>query len=187
VNAGAKLVGHDELGRFISDVLVKHGASAHDAAIVAQGLVWANLRGGDGHGVSPLPRYVKLLAQGEIDPKAQPRLVHDRGATLMVDGGHGFGPVAVMEAAARAIERTRQTGICLALIRHTTHTGAIGRYAQWIRRARLRRGADGRGADFDGLSRRARGQHGDEPDCDRGAERRRPHRSRHGDQHHLQR
>jgi ureidoglycolate dehydrogenase (NAD+) len=132
VSAPAKLVGHDELGRFIRDVLVTHGARVQDAAIVAQGLVWANLRGGDGHGVSRLPRYVKLLAAGEIDPKAQPRLVHDRGATLMLDGGHGFGPVAVMEAAALAIERAKETGVCFALIRHTTHTGAIGRYAQWI-------------------------------------------------------
>ena len=132
MSASAKLVGHEELGRFIADILVKHGASAHDAAIVAKGLVWANLRGGDGHGVSRLPRYVRLLVSGEIDAKAQPRLVHDRGATLMIDGGHGFGPVAVMEGAARAVERAKQTGVCFALIRHTTHTGAIGRYAQWI-------------------------------------------------------
>jgi LDH2 family malate/lactate/ureidoglycolate dehydrogenase len=132
VSAPAKRVGHDELGRFIRDILIKHGAGAQDATIVAQGLVWANLRGGDGHGVSRLPRYVKLLAAGEIDPKAQPRLIHDRGATLMIDGGHGFGPVAVLDAAARAIERAKQTGVCFALIRHTTHTGAIGRYAQWI-------------------------------------------------------
>ena len=75
MSAPAKLVGRDELGRFIADILIKHGASAHDAAIVAQGLVWANLRGGDGHGVSRLPRYVKLLASGEIDVKARPRLV----------------------------------------------------------------------------------------------------------------
>jgi ureidoglycolate dehydrogenase (NAD+) len=132
VSAPARLAGHDELGRFIRDILIKHGARAQDAAIVAEGLVWANLRGGDGHGVSRLPRYVKLLAAGEIDAKAQPRLVHDRGATLMIDGGHGFGPVAVMDAAARAIERAKATGVCFALVRHTTHTGAIGRYAQWI-------------------------------------------------------
>ena len=75
---------------------------------------------------------MKLLERGEIDAKAQPRLVHDRAATLIMDGGHGFGPVAVMQAAARAVERAKQTGVCFALIRHTTHTGAIGRYAQWI-------------------------------------------------------
>jgi len=132
MSAAGKAVGHDELGRFIREILIAHGASEHDAAIVAQGLVWANLRGSDGHGVSRLPRYVKLLERGEIDAKAQPRVVHDRAATFIMDGGHGFGPVAVMQAAARAVERAKQTGVCFALIRHTTHTGAIGRYAQWI-------------------------------------------------------
>jgi ureidoglycolate dehydrogenase (NAD+) len=126
------LISHDELCRFIIGVLVKHGASRHDAAVVAEGLVWANLRGGDGHGVSRLPRYVKLLASGEIDPTAQPRLVHDRAASFIIDGGHGFGPVAVMRGAAIAIERARASGVCFGLIRHTTHTGAIGRYAQTI-------------------------------------------------------
>jgi len=125
-------VSHEELGRFIHDLLVKHGASDRDAAVVANGLVWANLRGSDGHGVSRLPRYLNLLARGEIDTKAQPRIVHDRAATFIVDAGHGFGPVAVMHAAALAVERAKRTGICLALIRHTTHTGAIGRYAQWM-------------------------------------------------------
>jgi len=132
VSAAAVRVGHEELGRFIGELLVKHGASRDDAVTVAEGLVWANLRGSDGHGVSRLPRYLKLLASGEIDAKAQPCLVHDRAATLIIDGGHGFGPVAVMQAAARAVARAKETGICLALIRHTTHTGAIGRYAQWI-------------------------------------------------------
>jgi ureidoglycolate dehydrogenase (NAD+) len=132
MTAGAKLVGHDELCRFIIDALVKHGASAHDAAVVADGLVRANLRGSDGHGVSRLPRYVRLLASGEIDAKAQPRLVHDRPASFIMDGGHGFGPVALMQAAAIAVERAKQSGVCFGLIRRTTHTGAIGRYAETI-------------------------------------------------------
>jgi ureidoglycolate dehydrogenase (NAD+) len=125
-------VGHDELGRFIRDVLVAHGASNNAAGIVAEGLVWSNLRGGDGHGVARLPRYLNLIARGEIDPKAQPRLIHDRAATFVLDCGHGFGPVAAMQAAALAVERAKNAGVCVGLIRETTHTGAIGRYAQWM-------------------------------------------------------
>ena len=125
-------VSHDELLRFIRDLLVALGASDNDATTVAQGLVWANLRGVDGHGVSRLPRYLKLIGSGEIDPKAQPRLIHDRAATFVLDGGHGFGPVAAMAGAALAVERAKKVGVCFGLIRETTHTGAIGRYAQWI-------------------------------------------------------
>jgi ureidoglycolate dehydrogenase (NAD+) len=132
VSRSSIVVGHDELGRFIREALMANGARAKDAAIVAEGLVWANLRGGDGHGVSRLPRYLKIIARGEIDTKAEPTLSHDRAATFVLDCGHGFGPVAVMQAAALAVERAKKTGVCFGLVRETTHTGAIGRYAQWI-------------------------------------------------------
>ncbi len=125
-------VGADALGCFIRDVLMAKGARERDAAAVAEGLVWANLRGGDGHGVSRLPRYLKLIERGEIDMTIKPRLLQDRGASFVLDCGHGFGLVAVMQAAALAVERAKASGICFALIRETTHTGAIGRYAQWI-------------------------------------------------------
>jgi LDH2 family malate/lactate/ureidoglycolate dehydrogenase len=125
-------IGHEELARFIRDTLVARGAREQDASAVAQGLVWANLRGVDGHGVSRLPRYLSLIARGEIDPKAQPQLVHDRAATFILDAGHGFGPGACMMGAALAVERAKKHGVCYGLVRQATHTGAIGRYAQWI-------------------------------------------------------
>jgi ureidoglycolate dehydrogenase (NAD+) len=126
------VVGHEELKRFIHDVFVISGASDADAAAVADGLVWANLRGVDGHGVSRLPRYLKYIESGQIDVKAQPELIVDRAATFVIDGHHGFGPVAAMRASALAVERAKQAGVCYGLIRETTHTGAVGRYAQWI-------------------------------------------------------
>jgi len=126
------LVSAEELHRYIRDVLVALGARESEAAGVADGLVWANLRGGDGHGVSRLPRYLQMIKRGEIDVKAQPRLVHDRPASFVIDSGHGFGPPTCMQAAAMAVERARQASVCFGLVSATTHTGAIGRYAQWI-------------------------------------------------------
>jgi ureidoglycolate dehydrogenase (NAD+) len=126
------VVGHEELKRFIHDVFVIAGASEADAAAVADGLVWANLRGVDGHGISRLPRYLKYIDSGEIDVKAQPQLIVDRAAMFMIEGHHGFGPVAAMQASALAVERAKRAGVCYGLVRETTHTGAIGRYAQWI-------------------------------------------------------
>ena len=58
------IVGHEGLSRFIRDALEGKGARAEDAAIVADGLVWANLRGVDGHGVSRLPFYLRMIERG---------------------------------------------------------------------------------------------------------------------------
>jgi ureidoglycolate dehydrogenase (NAD+) len=129
------LVTHQELHRFIRDMLVAAGARKTDAASVADGLLWANLRGGDGHGVSRLPRYLQMIERGETDLAATPRLVHERPASFVLDSRRGFGPVACMQAAALAVERARTVGVCFGLVRDTTHTGAIGRYAQWIAQA----------------------------------------------------
>ena len=96
------VVSHEELARFIRDALMTKGASVADAGVVADGLVWANLRGVDGHGVSRLASYLDMIERGEIDPKAQPRLLRDRAATFVLDGGRGFGPVAMMQAIAVA-------------------------------------------------------------------------------------
>jgi LDH2 family malate/lactate/ureidoglycolate dehydrogenase len=126
------VVDHAELGRFIGDALVAKGARAEHAAVVAEGLVWANLRGVDGHGVSRLPAYLKMIEHGGIDVKTNPRLLQAGGATFVVDGGRGFGPVAMMQAIAVAAERAGEAGACFGLVRDTTHTGAIGRYVQWL-------------------------------------------------------
>ena len=126
------VVGHEELARFIRDALVAKGASATDAADVADGLVWANLRGVDGHGVARLSSYLTLIERGEIDPKARPRLIQDRGAMFVLDGGFGFGPPAMMQAIVIATKRARTLGVGFGLVRETTHTGAVGRYVQWM-------------------------------------------------------
>lgn len=55
------VVGHGALSRFISGALKAVGATADDAAAVADGLIWANLRGVDGHGVSRLSSYLAMI------------------------------------------------------------------------------------------------------------------------------
>ena len=126
------VVSHEELSRFISDALRAVGATADDAAAVADGLIWANLRGVDGHGVSRLSSYLAMIQRGDVDLKARPRLVRETAATFEIDSGGGFGPVAMMQALDVALERRQKTGSCFGLVRDTTHTGAVGRYAQWL-------------------------------------------------------
>jgi len=132
VSKAAVFVRHGELARFIVSAFVAKGMAADDARTVADALVWANLRGGDSHGVVRLPRYVDLISAGEMDPVARPRLVLDHQTRFVLDGHCCAGPVAMMQAIAAATERAKAAGLCVGLVRHTTHTGAIGHYTQWI-------------------------------------------------------
>ena len=132
MNQGKIIVGHGDLSRFIRDALEGKGARPEDAAIVADGLVWANLRGIDGHGVSRLPLYLRMIDRGQIDVAAKPKLAQGGAATFVLDGARGFGPVAMMQAIALGAERAAKTSVCFGLVRDTTDTGAIGRYVQWM-------------------------------------------------------
>jgi ureidoglycolate dehydrogenase (NAD+) len=132
VSPNKVIVGHEELCRFVRDALEGKGARPEDAATVADGLIWANLRGVDGHGVSRLPFYLRMIERGDIDVAAKPHLAQDGAATFILDGAHGFGPVAMMQAIALAAGRAAKAGVCFGLVRDTTHTGAVGRYAQWM-------------------------------------------------------
>ena len=128
---GAVHVPAQTLVRFVTELLTAKGLSAAAAATVADVIVWADLRGVSTHGVAWLPRFIELLDHGEIDARARPRITQDDPSRFVLDAQRAPGAVAMMQAIAAAVERASATGICVAGVRNTTHTGAIGRYASW--------------------------------------------------------
>src|SRR5262245_23242201 len=122
-------VHHDDLARFVARAFETKGMSAADAAVVADALVWANLRGGDGHGVARLPRYLEMIDRNEMDPRGRPHMALDARNFFILDAARAAGPIAMMEAVAAATERAKAGGVCIGLMRDATHAGAIGRYA----------------------------------------------------------
>ena len=126
------LIRHDNLARFIAAILCAKGMSADDAATVAEALVWANLRGTDGHGVVRLPTYLNFIDRGELDPRARPTPRAIGPSAIVLDCARAAGPVAMMQAARLAVDTARRNAVCIVLVRETTHTGAIGRYPQWV-------------------------------------------------------
>jgi ureidoglycolate dehydrogenase (NAD+) len=117
------LVSHSDLAQFIVAAFAAKGMAADDAGIIADALIWANLRGGDSHGVVRLPRYIALITSGEMDATARPALALDTPTRFVLDGMRCAGAIAT------AGDRAKSGGLCVGLVRHTTHTGAIGRYA----------------------------------------------------------
>ncbi len=122
-------VAQDSLKQFTTEVFVRVGMPPEDAEVQADVLVWANLRGVDSHGVLRIPWYVHLADNGQMNPRPKIQVERETPATLLIEADLSFGPVVTVQAMRRVIQKARALGIGWALIRNTTHQGAIGYYA----------------------------------------------------------
>jgi LDH2 family malate/lactate/ureidoglycolate dehydrogenase len=89
-------VDHRKLTSFVSSALAKLGVPKDDAEVAAQGLVAADLRGVDTHGVirfNPTSWYVKWLSDGEMNPKPNIRVISESASSALLDGDRGIGMV----------------------------------------------------------------------------------------------
>jgi LDH2 family malate/lactate/ureidoglycolate dehydrogenase len=105
-----------------------------DAAMEAEVLIWANLRGIDSHGVLRLSWYLEMIEKGEMNAKPNIQTINETPAVLYVDADKALGPVATIPTMQRVMEKARSIGIGWALIRNVTHQGAMAYYAQMAAR-----------------------------------------------------
>jgi ureidoglycolate dehydrogenase (NAD+) len=123
---------HDHLFAFVAAIFRAKGMNSTDAATVADVLIWANLRGVDSHGVNRVTSYIDAIDRGWIDPQARPTARTLTPACLVLDGAQSAGAVAMMQAAETVRAAAASSGVAIGLVSATTHTGAIGRYAEWL-------------------------------------------------------
>ena len=98
-----------------------------DAALIADTLVEADLRGVYSHGMQILPRYVRGLKSG-INPSPSIKTVVDAGSLAVLDGDCGMGQVVFVKATELAIEKALQHGIAAVSVRNSNHLGALAYY-----------------------------------------------------------
>ena len=123
-------VSESDLLQFSEQLLLAGGALPHEARIVARSLVDANLLGYDSHGVMRLPQYITSIQQGEIRPGNGLTIVNETPALTVADGGWGFGQVLAQDLCDRLIEQARAVGVGCGTLRHSSHIGRLGEYAE---------------------------------------------------------
>ena len=105
------------------------GVPPEDAAMTADVLVAANLRGIDSHGVARLRRYVDGLRQGVMRPRPQVKILHETPLAALVDGGGGLGQPIGVRAMRLAIAKAETHGTGFVAVRNSNHYGIAGYYA----------------------------------------------------------
>jgi LDH2 family malate/lactate/ureidoglycolate dehydrogenase len=127
----------EELRRFVAKLLEAAGASPPNAQAAAAMLVEADLRGVGIQGVDYTYMLLDSLKRGIIDGKAEPKVVQETTATILIDGNGGLGQPAALHAVEAVVKKAREAGAAVVAIRNSTDIFMIGLYAELIAREGL--------------------------------------------------
>jgi LDH2 family malate/lactate/ureidoglycolate dehydrogenase len=122
----------DPLVDLVSNIFQATGAKAKTADIVAKSLVASDLAGHESHGVVRVQQYLMQIERGDINPKAAPAIVRDRGAVFNVDARDSFGQLSANYTMEEAIRRAKEYGLSAAGLFHSGHVGRLG---EWVEMA----------------------------------------------------
>jgi ureidoglycolate dehydrogenase (NAD+) len=122
----------DALRAFAAEIFRKAGLPDDQAAITAEVLVWADLRGHPSHGAWRIALYTSWIENGVIDANARPAVTLHKGAVARIDGGGAIGPAAMTPAVDIAVAQAREHAAAWVLVQDHTHAGAIGYYAERV-------------------------------------------------------
>jgi LDH2 family malate/lactate/ureidoglycolate dehydrogenase len=120
----------DTMEAFMRDVFVGVGVPADDAAVCAEILITSDKRGIDSHGIGRLkPIYIDRIREGIQHPVTNFEVVKDEGATAVIDGHDGMGHVIGKRAMQMAIDKAKQYGLGMTVVRNSTHYGIAGYFS----------------------------------------------------------
>ena len=124
-----RIFDYDQLWQFTKNVFISIGSNEEHAVLAATGLLSADLRGVDSHGIARLTGYVRLWEARRANPKPDIRIVHETLSTGVVDGDGGLGLVVAPVAMDLAINKARNVGSGWVAVRNSNHFGIAAHHA----------------------------------------------------------
>jgi len=119
----------ERLKKIAVEILKGFNATEGEAALVAESLVRADMRGIDTHGVHFLTLLASRVEAGMIQIPTHLKVVKNEGTTALIDGGDGLGQVAAHRAMEMSVEKARKFGMGSVAVRNTNHIGILAFYA----------------------------------------------------------
>ena len=129
------VIAAEDLISWATQLLEAARIQAPKARLIADGLVAANLRGVDSHGVQLLPIYVDQIERGDMDPDADGHIISESGGCLVYDGENGIGQHVAGVCCGHAVRLAKAHGISMVVARESNHFGAAAYWAQQISKA----------------------------------------------------
>jgi (2R)-3-sulfolactate dehydrogenase (NADP+) len=120
------IVAWDVLEDLGARLLVDCGVEPDVARRSAGLAVFSQAFGAPSHGVRLIKHTVDGVEQGRLNPAAQPVVVRDHGASVLIDGRHCLATPALDLAKQCAVRGARRYGIAAASVRNIAWAAALG-------------------------------------------------------------
>lgn len=125
-----RIVRADPLTSFGAEILRGYGVEEHDARLLADTLVTAELWGHPSHGMLRLSWYVERIRSGSMDPSATVATSVDTGPLVVLDGQEGIGQSVARRAVDISTQRAAQYGVGLVGVRRSNHFGTAAYFTR---------------------------------------------------------
>lgn len=128
--AKTNIVGWDLITNFVVDAFKGYGIPEEDAKICADILLESDKRGIESHGVNRFkPIYLDRIKDGIQNPVTNFEIVKETPTTAVVDGHDGMGQVIGYKSMKMAIEKAKEYGMGMVVVRNSCHYGIAGYYS----------------------------------------------------------
>jgi len=127
--AKTNIVDWETITNFVIDSFVGYGVPEEDAKICADVLLESDKRGIESHGVNRFkPVYLDRIRDGIQNPVTNFEIIKETPTTAVVDGHDGMGQVIGYKAMKMAIEKAKEYGMGMVVVRNSCHYGIAGYY-----------------------------------------------------------
>lgn len=118
-----------DLAAFCIEAMRKCGLNEEDARLTAEVLVATDTLGTFTHGTRQLRGLLKNIRSGRLNANAREEVVAQGPAWAMVDAHYAMPPAVSYRSMQLAMRKAKESGIGYVGVRHSSHYGAAGFYA----------------------------------------------------------
>lgn len=129
------VVRHEVLTDVVKNIFQALGVPASGAALIADVLVAADLRGVYSHGVVRVEEYANKLRGGGWSPQGPFTIERQTGSVALVNGHNGVGILTAIQAMELAIDMAKRTGVGVVSVKGGGHFGCAAYYAMMAQKS----------------------------------------------------
>ncbi|MGA2261293.1 MAG: Ldh family oxidoreductase [Acidobacteriota bacterium] len=120
-----RIVRAEALKDFCAEALIRLQVPEGDAAIIADSMVDADLRGVHTHGVTHFAGYARMLREGNMNPRPSLKVIREAKNTALIDADNAVGNLGVVRAMQKAVDKAKASGLAAVALINSTHCGAL--------------------------------------------------------------